>query len=117
MKSLYGAIGVGLVSLPLLFGGCESSDTPSNNAPSNRHNQPNLNQNVVETRKTYFTSWGFLDELELVYMNKLEVSPATLDDLEISLGDMDGDCDLDIVVGSRATGLRIYENRIPQKNR
>lgn len=65
----------------------------------------------ADLSKTYFTEWGFVDKIKMDY----STDGGNQDDLEISLGDMDNDGDLDIVVGSRVTGLTIYENRIPQK--
>ena len=51
--------------------------------------------------EAYFTKWGHI-ETPTGYI------------CEITLGDMDGDGDLDIIVNSYG-GMIIYENRIPQK--
>jgi len=58
-------------------------------------------ENIV-AEESYFTNWGFLQTINS-------------GSHDIKLGDMDGDGDLDIIVGSHK-GLTIYENRIPQKN-
>ncbi len=116
MKKLYQVakdyIAKPLIGLALIVGisGCNEGNWSGNQYP-----QSKPDKQIVEVGKTYFTDWGFLDELNLLG-NLYEHSPIQ-DDLEIELGDMDGDGDLDIVVGSKATGLKIYENRIPRQNK
>lgn len=93
-----------LVPIVLFGAGCESD---TNTKKPEYISEPGV-------QGPYFTDWGFVDELK---MSHGAAKGGIHDDLEISLGDMDGDGDLDIVVGSRVTGLKIYENRIPQENK
>jgi len=102
-----------LIAIVLGTSGCnvENSATRRTTQPSPTQTGAGVGKKQVTDRGNYFTNWGIVSELRVGY------TPAggVTDDLEIRLGDMDGDGDLDIVVGSRATGLEIYENRIPQK--
>ena len=103
------------IGLLALTSGCGSKAEEKPSLPTERPNSSVVKEKQVE--KTYFDNWGFINELKLSVLDggfgnrdhKLG------DDLEITLGDLDNDGDLDIVVGSKATGLRTYENRIPQK--
>jgi len=102
--------------LALILGGCYNIDEEKRDKIQTLMKQAReeIEEKRGESKKNYFTNWGFLRELNLQHGS---YSGGGYDDLEIRLGDMDCDGDLDIVVGSRATGLRIYENRIPQKNK
>lgn len=60
--------------------------------------------------KNYFDNWGFVDKIR---------SGHALTHVDIILGDLDGDGDLDVAVIFKdheyKTVIKIYENRIPQK--
>lgn len=110
MKELYSTIGKYFVkpvlytSLGLLtLTGCEYFRSKNNDESMVQ------NQSIKEespTKKTYFSDWGFIDKLD---------SSISDEHLDLELGDFDGDGDLDIAVVTLTGGLRIIENRIPQK--
>ena len=102
-------LGSALLLITPYFVGCSSYQETSPEINIRKKSHISKNQNTY-----YFTDWGIIDKIKLNYYGVGD-SPL-LDDLEMRLGDMDGDGDLDIVVASAKMGLRIYENKIPQKH-
>ncbi len=105
-----------LLGLAIIAGlGCEPRTDyhPTGPLPASRQA---TEQRKLMVQRTGFDDWGLIEGSQLFDVNRLTYNGDERNELEIRLGDMDGDGDLDIVVGSGTTGIRIYENRIPQKN-
>ena len=101
-KIIIGSLIIGGLAGILGSGGCCSTE-------ESKLNQEEYIQ--VDNKARYFTDKGIIAPLE---------RHGSEDGIAMTLEDMDGDKDLDILIGKSSwnnSGVRYFENNLPQKNR